>query len=71
MRRAGWTPELKKTFFSWFPRTHEWHAGNSFPKFMDHIRTEALANFVTDAAERTALDDLSSKAPLRRPRPQT
>jgi putative heme-binding domain-containing protein len=60
--RAGWTPELKKTFFSWFPRTREWHGGNSFPKFMDNIRTEALANFVTDPAERTALDELSKKA---------
>ncbi len=61
--RAGWTPELKKTFFSWFPRTHEWHGGNSLPKFMDHIRTEALANFVTDPAEFKALDELSKKAP--------
>ncbi len=61
--RAGWTPALRKTFFSWFQRTHEWHAGNSFPKFMDHIRTEALANFVTDATERTALDQLSRQKP--------
>jgi putative heme-binding domain-containing protein len=59
--RAGWTPELRKTYFAWFQRTYDWHAGNSFPKFMDHIRTEALANFVTDAAERTALDELSKK----------
>src|SRR5262249_32760827 len=22
--RAGWTPELKKTYFSWFPRAQEW-----------------------------------------------
>ncbi len=61
--RAGWTPALRKTYFSWFQRTSEWHAGNSFPKFMDHIRTEALANFVTDATERTALDELSKKRP--------
>ncbi len=59
--RAGWTPALRKTYFSWFQRTSEWHAGNSFPKFIDHIRTEALANFVTDAAEHTALDELSKK----------
>ncbi len=60
--RAGWTPALRKTYFSWFPHAQQWHAGNSFPKFMDHIRTEALANFVTDATERTALDELSKKA---------
>jgi putative heme-binding domain-containing protein len=60
--RAGWTPALRKTYFSWFPRAQEWHGGNSFPKFMDHIRTEALANFVTDETERKALDELSKKA---------
>ena len=65
--RAGWTPELRKTFFSWFPRTREWHGGNSFPKFLDNIRTEALANFVPDATERTALDELSKKAPPAAP----
>ena len=65
--RTGWTPELRKTFFSWFPRTREWHGGNSFPKFLDNIRTEALANFVTDPAERAALDELSKKAPPAAP----
>ena len=66
--RAGWTPALKKTFFSWFPRTRDWHGGNSFPKFIENIRTEALANFVTDPAERAALDglsDLKKERPLR------
>jgi putative heme-binding domain-containing protein len=61
--RAGWTPELKKTFFSWFPRTKTWRGGNSFPKFMDNIRTEALANFVTNPTERAELDALSKKTP--------
>ncbi|MEO6789162.1 MAG: c-type cytochrome, partial [Chthoniobacteraceae bacterium] len=61
--RAGWTPELRKTFFSWFPRTRAWHGGNSFPKFIENIRTEALANFVPDPAEHKTLDELSKKAP--------
>jgi putative heme-binding domain-containing protein len=65
--RAGWTPTLRKTFFSWFPRTREWHGGNSFPKFLDNIRTEALANFVPDPAERAALDELSKKEPPAAP----
>ena len=47
---AGWTPELRKAFFAWFPRTHEWKGGNSFTKFLDNIRNEALANVVTDEA---------------------
>jgi putative heme-binding domain-containing protein len=64
--RAGWTPETKKTFFAWFPKAREWRGGNSFEKFIDNIRTEALANFVTDPAERAALDELSKK-PLPAP----
>ncbi len=61
---VGWTPELRKTFFAWFPRTHEWKGGNSFTKFIDNIRTEALVNAVPDAAARGALDESSKKAPV-------
>ncbi len=60
---AGWTPALRKSFFAWFPRTQAWRGGNSFPKFLENIRTEALANCVTDAGERNALADLSKAAP--------
>jgi putative heme-binding domain-containing protein len=60
--RAGWTPALRKAFFAWFPRTHAWHGGNSFTKYLENIRTEALANFAPEA-ERTALDNLSKQAP--------
>ena len=60
---AGWTPELRKQFFAWFPRTRVWKGGNSFTKFIDNIRTESLANFVPDAAERAALDPMSKAAP--------
>ena len=44
--RAGWTPELRKTFFGWFPRTAKWSGGNSFRSFLNNIRNEALANCV-------------------------
>jgi putative heme-binding domain-containing protein len=60
---AGWTPELRKAFFAWFPRTHTWKGGNSFTKFLENIRSESLANFVTDPTERVALDEMSKKAP--------
>lgn len=60
--RAGWTPALRKAFFTWFTRTRNWHGGNSFTKFLENIRTESLANFVPDA-EHTALDELSKQAP--------
>jgi putative heme-binding domain-containing protein len=61
--KAGWTPELRKAFFGWFPRTSKWRGGNSFKGFLNNIRKEALANVVTDDAERAALDTLSTQAP--------
>ncbi|MEO7318617.1 MAG: c-type cytochrome, partial [Chthoniobacteraceae bacterium] len=60
---VGWTPESRKAFFAWFPRTREWKGGNSFTKFIDNMRTESLANFVPDTAERAALDTMSKAAP--------
>ena len=60
--RVGWTPELRHSFFAWFPRTHRWHGGNSFTGYLDNIRTQALANFVPEA-EHAALDELSKQAP--------
>lgn len=58
--RVGWTPELRKSFFSWFPRARTWKGGNSFRGFIENIRKEAIANFVP-AAELAELDAISSK----------
>ncbi len=58
--RAGWTPELRTAFFSWFKTTHGWMGGLSFPGFIDNIRTIALAA-ITDPAERQRLADLSER----------
>lgn len=57
---AGWTPELRKTFFSWFPHARTWKGGNSFKGFIENIRKEALAKFVPQE-EVAELDALSSK----------
>ena len=57
---AGWTPELHRAYFGWFPRTGQWKGGNSFRGFLNNIRTEALAN-VTDEALRKELDASSAK----------
>lgn len=53
---VGWTPELRKEFFAWFPRTSGWRGGASFTGFIKNIRSEAITNFVTDPAERTRLE---------------
>lgn len=58
--KAGWTPALRRAYFGWFPRTAPWQGGNSFRGFIENIRKEALAN-VPDAADRNALDELSSR----------
>lgn len=57
--RAGWTPELRKSYFSWFPTTAFWNGGNSFRKFLNNICKSALSNCVTDEAERAALKTLA------------
>jgi putative heme-binding domain-containing protein len=62
MARAGWNPALRKAYFGWFPDTAPWQGGNSFRGFIEAIRRDALAN-VSDAAERAALDQLSSRKP--------
>lgn len=58
---AGWTPELRKTYFSWFPRARTWKGGNSFKGFIENIRKDAMATFVP-AEEVAALEELSSKS---------
>jgi len=65
--KVGWTPEMQKTFFGWFPRTASWSGGNSFKKFLQNIRKDALANTVSDDAIRATMDALSQKAPEAAP----
>jgi len=56
---AGWSPELRRQYFAWFPTTKKWRGGNSFHGFIENARKEALAN--VPEAERAALDALSTK----------
>jgi putative heme-binding domain-containing protein len=58
--KAGWTPELRQTYFGWFPRTRAWKGGNSFAGFLENTRQEALKNFAP-ADELAKLDEISSK----------
>ncbi len=58
--RVGWTPELLKTYFSWFPTSARWSGGNSFKKFIETIRQKALDNCVSDASQRVAMEALST-----------
>lgn len=58
--KYGWTPDLRKTFFSWFPRARTWKGGNSFKGFIENIRKESLATFVPES-EVAEMNTLSSK----------
>ena len=60
--KAGWTPELRQTYFSWFPRATAWKGGNSLKKFIENIRKEALANIAPES-EKKPLDQLSKTPP--------
>jgi putative heme-binding domain-containing protein len=59
---TGWTPDLRRNFFSWFQRARQWKGGNSFKGFVENIRKEALVNFVPEN-ERADLEALSTKEP--------
>jgi putative heme-binding domain-containing protein len=39
---AGWTPELRKAYFSWFPKTANYRGGHSFHGYVGKIKSEAL-----------------------------
>ncbi len=67
--KAGWTPELRAAYFSWFPKAARFKGGNSFPGFMANIRRDAMAN-LSEAEQATAQADPRSPVdpdgPVRR-----
>ncbi len=63
MTTVGWTPELRKTYFTWFSHTAKWRGGNSFKGFLKNILADSLTNCVTDPTERATLEKLATMAP--------
>jgi len=61
MLKTGWTKELRTAQLEWFLKAANYRGGASFDKFIEFIRTDALATF-TDA-EKAALVDLLAKKP--------
>jgi putative heme-binding domain-containing protein len=53
---AGWTPELRRTFFEWFHRAAGYKGANNFAIFMTELKTDALARL--PEPDRAALDDI-------------
>ena len=42
--KKGWTKDDYLNYFLWFPSAKLWQGGNSFPKYIENIRKEALNN---------------------------
>ncbi len=60
--RAGWTPELRETYFRWFLKAGGYRGGASFAGFMKLIKNDAVATLA--AAERTQLKPVLDAAPV-------
>lgn len=41
--KSGWTPELRNAYFQWFLTAAKFKGGNSFARFLQNIRNEAIA----------------------------
>ena len=44
VKKTGWTPELRKVYFTWLVKAAGFHGGNSFPNFMKNIKRDAVAS---------------------------
>ncbi len=64
MLRAGWTIELRTTYFEWFLKAANYRGGASFEKFIEFIRTDAVASLTDD--EQTALAEVLAKKPEKK-----
>jgi putative heme-binding domain-containing protein len=60
-QRAGWTRELRETFFNWFAKAAGYRGGASFALFVSNMKEEALAHL--DEEEQLALKPILEKKP--------
>lgn len=61
---TGWTPDLRKAQFAWFNKAANFRGGMSFSKFIEFIRTDALATL--SSAEQIALKPILEMKPEAR-----
>ncbi len=62
MLDAGWTKELRQRYFAWFPRAANYRGGNSFVKFIDNIKK--------DAVEKLTSEQLAELKPILEAKPE-
>lgn len=64
MLKTGWTLPTRTAYFEWFLKAANYRGGASFTKFIEFIRTDAVATLT--AEEKTALAALLEKQPERK-----
>ena len=65
--KTGWTPELRRAYFSWFHKAAAYKGGASFDLFLKHIKEEAVANL--NEQEKSALKPITDATAVVEPRP--
>lgn len=58
---AGWTPELRETYFRWFTRAASYEGGSSFQLFVSNIKRDAVA--ALSAEQKAALKPILTAKP--------
>lgn len=61
LAKSGWTPELRESFFKWFPRAANYTGGASFGLFMEDIKRDAIAGLSQE--EKAALEPILNAKP--------
>jgi len=64
MLTAGWTPELRTAYFEWFLKAANYKGGASFDKFIEFIRTDAVASLTE--SEKESMAELLAKKPEKK-----
>ncbi|MDG1894423.1 MAG: c-type cytochrome [Fuerstiella sp.] len=64
MLTAGWTPELRTVYFEWFLKAANYKGGASFDKFIEFIRTDAVASL--SESEKESMAELLAKKPVKK-----
>ena len=65
MLKTGWTPELRKAYFSWFLKAGSFNGGMSFTGFMTNIKKDAIERLSDE--ERVALKEIIEAKPAESP----
>ena len=62
MLKAGWTPELRESYFKWFLKAANYKGGASFEKFIQFIRDDAVASL--SKSEKASMAELLARKPV-------